>query len=189
VTAYSLHPGIINTELGRYMMDHMQAEADAQGWLAQQLSKAFASFWCARACVCVRACTHVLVCVCVCTHERVCVCVCVCVCASGDLLYSLTIAPHMSWTRWIRAGPCAASIRRAALSRSSNLPPLLSPPYTMVRLADSLSRSLARAHTHTHTHTLSLSLARSLSLALALTLAPSLHLACALEVWVSIGET
>jgi hypothetical protein len=64
VTAYSLHPGIINTELGRYMMDHIQAEADAQGWLAQQLNKAFGIFWCVRACVCERACTHVHVCSC-----------------------------------------------------------------------------------------------------------------------------
>ena len=90
MTAYSLHPGIINTELGRYMMDHMQAEADAQGWLAQQLSKAFASFWCARACVCVRACTHVLVCVYVCAHERVCVCVCVRV----GICYIPLLLPH-----------------------------------------------------------------------------------------------
>ena len=64
MTAYSLHPGIINTELGRYMMDHIQAEADAQGWLAQQLNKAFGIFWCVRACVCERACTHVHVCSC-----------------------------------------------------------------------------------------------------------------------------
>jgi len=29
VTAYSLHPGVINTELARYMMGHMDAQAVA----------------------------------------------------------------------------------------------------------------------------------------------------------------
>jgi len=45
VTAYSMHPGVINTELARYMMEHMDAQAAASGWFAVQFGKIFGVFW------------------------------------------------------------------------------------------------------------------------------------------------
>jgi len=45
ITAYALHPGIINTELGRYMTPHLQEEAESKGWVAGQLNRALNGFF------------------------------------------------------------------------------------------------------------------------------------------------
>jgi len=44
VTAYSCHPGVIMTELGRYMEDAMDAELSTKSWLVKILTASF-GFW------------------------------------------------------------------------------------------------------------------------------------------------